>query len=148
MITQIKSELERVATVVGGTYSYRDISELQDYAQQFDFATGLINVEPLGEYQHDFDDGGAIRYNFRLIIEFWKKFSKDDTTDETKDVIIDEMAILSEDFFRELNKNENQFWINPKWTWRNDIVRQHTSNLLCGVRATIDIDTGCNRVND
>ncbi len=148
MIIELKGELERVAGEVSATFSSRSNPELEDFAQQFDFATPLINLRPIENYNQNIIASGAIRYDFQLELFFVTKFAKSDHEEDTKDVLIDEMAKLSELFFSTLNENENRFFINPAWTWTNNILRQHTSNLLCGVRAVIFIDTACNTVQD
>ena len=148
MIIELKAELERVAGVVSATFSSRSNPELEDFAQQFDFATPLINLRPIENYNQNIIASGAIRYDFQLELFFLTKFAKSDHAEDTKDVLIDEMAKLSELFFSTLNENENRFFINPAWTWTNNILRQYLSNLTCGVRAVIFIDTACNTVQD
>ena len=148
MIIELKAELERVAGVVSATFSSRSVPELQDFAQQFDFATPLINLRPIENYNQNIIASGAIRYDFQLELFFLTKFVRSDHLEDTKDVLIDEMAKLSELYFSTLNKNENRFFINPSWTWTNNILRQYLSNLTCGVRAVIFIDTACNTVQD
>ena len=148
MIIELKAELERVATDIGATFSSRSNPELQDFAQQFDFATQLINLKPIENYNQNVIAGGAIRYDFQLELFFLTKFAKSDHLEDTKDALIDDMAKLSELFFSTLNENKNRFFINPAWKWTNNILRQYLSNLTCGVRAVIFIDTACNTVQD
>lgn len=148
MIIELKAELERVAGVVSATFSSRSVPELQDFAQQFDFATPLINLYPIEKYNQNIIASGAIRYDFQFELFFLTKFTKSDHVEDTKDVLIDEMTKLSELYFSTLNKNEQRYFINPAWTWTNNILRQYLSNLTCGVKAVIFIDTACNTVQD
>lgn len=148
MIIELKAELERVAGVVGATFSSKSNPELQDFAQQFDFSTPLINLKPIENYNQNIIDSGAIRYDYRIELFFLTKFGKSDHLEDTKDVLIDEMTKLSELYFSTLNKNEQRYFINPSWSWTNNILRQYLSNLTCGVRAVILIDTACNTVAD
>lgn len=148
MIIELKAELERVANDIGAIFTSKSNSELQDFVQGFDFANPLINLKPIETYGQDIIASGAIRYDFRFELFFLTKFQKSDHLEDTKDVLIDDMTQLSELFFTTLNKNENQYFINPAWKWTNGILRQYLSNLTCGVQASIFIDTSCNRVDD
>jgi len=148
MIIELKAELERVATEIGATFTSKSNSELQDFAQGFDFASPLINLKPIETYGQDIIASGAIRYDFRFELFFLTNFAKSDHLEDTKDVLIDDMTQLSELFFTTLNKNQNQYFINPSWKWTNGILRQYLSNLTCGIQASIFIDTSCNRVED
>lgn len=147
MIVQLKNELARVAQVVGAEFSCRSNPELQDFAQQFDFTIKpLINLLPIKTYNQNIIASGAIRYDFRFELYFLTIFRKSDTLEMNKDILIDGMSDLSEKFFSTLNKNEALYFINPQWSWSNEIIRQYLSNLACGVHATINIDTACNRI--
>lgn len=148
MIIELKAELERVANEVGANFTSKSNSELQDFVQEYDFTNPLINLKPIETYGQDIIASGAIRYDFRFELFFLTKFAKSDHLEDTKDVLIDDMTQLSELFFTTLNKNQNQYFINPSWKWTNGILRQYLSNLTCGVHASIFIDTSCNRVED
>lgn len=148
MIIELKAELERVANEVGAIFTSKSNSELQDFVQGFDFTNPLINLKPIETYGQDIIASGAIRYDFRFELFFLTNFQKSDHLEDTKDVLIDDMTQLSELFFTTLNKNQNQYFINPSWKWTNGILRQYLSNLTCGIQASIFIDTSCNRVED
>lgn len=148
MIIELKAELERVATEVGAIFTSKSNSELQDFVQDFNFTNPLINLKPIETYGQDIIASGAIRYDFRFELFFLTNFQKSDHLEDTKDILIDEMTKLSELYFSTLNKNEQRYFINPSWTWTNNILRQYLSNLTCGVKAVIFIDTACNTVDD
>lgn len=146
MIVELKNELDRISIIVGATFVSKSNAELQGFSQSYDFASPLINLKPIISYKQNIIAGGAIRYNFRFEIYFLTKFPKSDTLNSNKDVLIDEMILLSEKFYSNLNKNKMLYFINPKWDWTNEILRQYLSNLTLGVRSVIDIDTACNRI--
>ena len=146
MILQLKNELARVANEVDAAFSCRSHPEFEDAAQQFDFARPAINLLPIQAYKQQISDGGTMRYDFVFELYFLTKFAKSDTLEQNKDILIDQMESLSQAYFFELNKNELLYFINPFWSWNNQVIRQYLSNLTCGVKSAITIDTACNRV--
>lgn len=147
MILPVKNEISRIAQLLGANFVDKSISELQHFAQNNNFLNPLVNLQPINSGKMNVMPSGAIRYDFQFKIDFLQKFQKDNNLENTKDYIIQDMIWLCEDFFKELNRNTLLIFINPSWTWSVDIVRQHTSNLLCGCTANIFLDTACNRLN-
>ena len=147
MIIQIKNEFRRITEdVLGNTFSSLSISELEDFSQNYDFSKPLCNLAPIIEIEDNKMISGAIRHNFRLKLQFLTKFAKSNHKEDTKDLLIDTMIEFSQNWFRQLDKNEQLFWIQPFWQWKLTVLRQHTSNLLCGVQADVFIDAACNTV--
>lgn len=146
LLIPIKSEFARIAPIVGATFEDLSVPELQDFLQGFDFTTPLINLDPVITFDPNFDQGGAVRYNVKFDLYFLTKFAKSDTLEGNKDILIDSMIDLQENFFRELNLNDKQIFIQPFWQWSSTVLRQYLSNLTVGVKSEIRLDTACNKV--
>jgi len=145
MINAIKLELNRISGVLGAEFKNLSMDELQEFVQHFDFASPLVRLEPIENILGNVMDSGAIRYDGTFNIYFLTKFESDNNSEDLRDLLIENMLFLSEQFISRLNKNEMLYFINPKWQWKWKIIRQITSNLLCGVMVSINLDTSCNR---
>lgn len=147
MLTELKTELETIATALSADFVKKDIPEYEDYAQNYDFALPSINLEPLKTFNSFIDAGGATRFKADFNMYFMTKFDiSTESEEDTKDAIIDTMITLSDRYFEALNRNERQVFSTPQWTWRGEILRQFTSNLTCGVKISISLETSCSRV--
>lgn len=146
MIVELKQEFERVSSVIGATFVSKSFSELEDFVQNYDFIIPLINLKPIEKYSQNILAGGAIRYDFDLNLKFITNFKKSDHLEDTKDILIDQMIQVSENFVSRLNKNEERIFISTGWPAKVDVLRQFTSNLTCGVSINISLDTSCNKV--
>lgn len=146
MIVQFESEFERIAAIIGAEYQTKSISELQDFVQGFAFTNGLMNSVPIRDYRSNIGIGGALIYNGVFKLQFLTKAVKSDNFEAVKNVLIDEMIFLSEQFFRELNKNEERIFGTPQFEMSSQILRQYTSNFCVGVETTITFNTSCTRL--
>lgn len=147
MIQEFKSEFSRVATIVSAQFQTLEGSELQEYAQGYDFATPLINFVPLSRFTSNVGLSGQIFYNGNIQLQFLTKALKDDKLENVKDVLIDDMIELSTSFYRELNKNNLQVFGTPEWNFDNEILRFETSNYLVGIQSNVTFNTSCSRVS-
>lgn len=146
ILSAIKLEFKRIAELQGATFENLSIDELEEFVQHYDFTQPLIRLEPVDKMRSNKMDSGAIRYEPLFKLYFLTKFTSDNNKEDLKDLLIDQMIELSQGFFRQLDKNEMLYFINPFWKWEVDIIRQYTSNLLCGCIASIALDTACNRI--
>jgi hypothetical protein len=147
MINTLKDELQRVANEVGITFTYKSESELEAYSQGHDFSINpIVNLKPVESITQNIMPSGAIRYDFTFDLHFLTDFSISNTEEDDKDDDIDEMLSYSEAFYRQLNLNDQLVFINSNWEWITEVTRQYTSNLLCGVKTSVKLDTACNRV--
>jgi len=146
MIVEFSTEFERIATATGAGYVSKKVSELEDFVQGYDFTTGLINFVPIRDFDSEIGASGQMMYKGNCVLQFLTKAKKDDNFEATKDILIDEMILLSEQFFRGLLLNENLIFDNPTWQTRTTILRQYTSNFIVGVESRITFDTACNRL--
>jgi len=146
MIVQFESEFERIAGIIGAEYQTKKVSELEDFIQGFDFTTGLVNSIPTKSFQSNIGPGGALVYNGDFKIQFLTKAVKSNNFESVKNVLIDEMILLSEQFFLELNKNALQIFGTVPFEMRTQILRQYTSNFCVGVETSITFNTRCSRL--
>lgn len=146
ILTVFKSEFERIATNQSAVYQTKKISELEDYAQNFNFTSPLINLIPLDNFNSEIGYSSQVIYNGVCRLQFLTKAVKSDNFENVKDVLIDQMIDLSTRFYRELDKNANLVFISPRWIWSNRIMREYLSNYLVGIESTITFNTSCNRI--
>jgi hypothetical protein len=147
MLQEIKNEFSIIALSLNSEFVSKSKDEYQEYAQGYNFDNPSINLIPFKTFTSDIAKSGAVRFNATFDLLFLTKFSKtEEDYENVKDQKIDNMIFLSERFFSELNKNQRQVFDVPQWTWRSEILRQYTSNLLCGVKVTITLNTACNRL--
>jgi hypothetical protein len=146
MIVQFNSEFERIAGLINGEYTNKNTSEFEDFAQNHNYKKPSINWVPILRVRSEVGASGQIIYKGECVIQFLTKFVKSDNYENTKDVLIDQMISLNEQFITQLNLNENLIFIQPRWTFDIKIVRQFTSNLLCGTEMTITFETSCARL--
>ncbi len=144
MILKIKKALSEAAKDLG-RFETLSISEIEEFAQGYNFTTPLIRLEPIENYTGSVSDGGVIINNLTARVWFLTKFNKDDTNEDRKDVLIDEMEEISNEFYRNLNKSQSLSQGSLR-SWTVKIVRQATSNLLCGVICEAKLDTNCVRL--
>ena len=143
MLLKIKSALSNAAIGLGD-FQTLDTAELEEFAQNYDFAQPLIRLEPMDRYTGSVGDGGVILNTLEINTWFLTKFPKDDNDEDGKDVLIDAMEDLSNDYYRVLNQS-SELAQGTLETWNTRIVRRTTSNLLCGVVCTTKLNTACNR---
>lgn len=146
MIQEFKSEFARIATIVGAEFQVLEGSELEDFAQDFDFAIPLINFVPINRFTSNIGDAGQMIYDGNIQIQFLTKAATDDKLENVKDVLIDDMIELSTNFYLRLNKNDLQVFGAPQWDFDNTILRFKSSNYLVGVQSNVTFNTSCNRV--
>ena len=147
MIQEFKSEFSRIAGILGVEFQTLESSELEEFVQGFNFATGLINFVPMQRFGSNIGAAGQIIYNGNVQLQFLTKAAKDDKLETVKDVLIDTMIDLSTSFYRELNKNSLRVFGAPEWTFNNDILRFKTSNYTVGVQSNVVFNTSCSRVS-
>ena len=146
MILQFESEFERISGIIGAEYQTKKVSELEDFVQGFAFPNGLMNSVPINDFTSEIGPGGALVYNGNFVLQFLTKAVKNDNFESVKNVLIDDMIFLSEQFFRELNKNSLQIFGTVPFTMRSRIHRQYLSNFCVGVETTITFNTTCTRL--
>lgn len=147
IITTFKSEFSRIAGILGIPFTTKEIQEEQEYAQEHDFsASSWINWKPLKRYDTDIPIGGGVMfYEGQCELLFLTKANTYDDEENNKDLLIDQMAGVAEDFFRELNKNAALAFSTPQeFSMSHEVLRNYTSNYLVGVKATIRFKTACN----
>lgn len=147
MIVDVNTELNRVATLESSGYSNKKMSELEEYVQTYDFTQPLINWIPVDTVDASIGDGGEVIYPLNCQIQFLTKAVKSNNLENSKDALNDEMILLAENFFRELNKNENLIFKNWGWKLRFKVFRPFvTSNFLVGIEVSVILETSCNRL--
>lgn len=146
MINSFKIEFERCAGIVGAGYETKNILELQDFVQRYNFDQPLINWVPIESVDSEVGASHQLIYSGNCVLQFLVKASKNDNFEDVKDSLIDETMLLHEKFIAELNKNTNLVFINALWRPRIKVLRQYTSNFLCGVESSIAFNTACNRL--
>jgi len=146
MIVEFSTEFERIATAQGAEYVSKKVSELEDFVQGYGFANGLVNFVPINDFDSEIGASSQMIYKGNCVLQFLTKAVKSDNFEATKDILIDEMILLSEGFFRGLNLNENLIFNNPTWQTRTTILRQYTANFIVGVESRITFETACNRL--
>jgi hypothetical protein len=147
MIVDVNTELNRVATLESAGYSNKKMSELEEYVQTYDFTQPLINWIPVDTVDASIGDGGEVIYPLNCKIQFLKKAVKSNNLENSKDALNDEMILLAQEFFRELNKNENLIFKNWGWSLRFKVLRPFiTSNFLVGIEVSVTLETSCNRL--
>ena len=145
IITAFKTEFDRIATLVGASFTTKEIQEEQKYAQNYNFLDPWINWEPIANLVTSIDQGGATVYEGTCIIRFLTKANTDDTLETNKDVLIDQMIDLAQEFYFNLFKNTNLVFVNPEFSnIRHTVLRQYTSNYLVGTQVTMDFRSSCN----
>lgn len=147
MIGIFKSEFERIATLLLCEYTTKKISELQDYAQNYNFENPLINLIPINEFRSEIGASSQVIYDGTCKLQFLTKAVKSDNFEDTKDALIDQMILVAQDFYRELDKNSNLVFTSPRWSWSNRVMREYLSNYLVGIDCTIVFKTSCSRLN-
>ena len=147
MIQEFKSEFSRIAIVVGAEFQTLEASELEEFAQGFDFSTPLINFVPIDRFQSNIGELGQVIFDGNIVLQFLTKAETDDRLENIKDSLIDDMINLSTLFYRELNKNEMLVFGTPRWRWDSSIMRFKTSNYLVGVQNAITFSTSCARIS-
>lgn len=146
MLVQFETEFLRIATAISAGYTTKEVPELQKHLQNYTFAEPLINFIPMENFNSNIGASSQMIYDGRCVLQFITKASKADNLEAVKDVLIDEMILLSEQFFRELNKNENRIFNTPQFKMNSKILRQYTSQYCVGVETTITFETACNRL--
>jgi len=147
MITEFKNQFSNTATMFDVAYTTKNHGEYEEYAQGYNYANASVNLIPVKKYSAERTIAGVTRYKGSFEIYFLKKFVESDSADGTKDVIIDEMILLSEAFYAQLDQNQYLLFNQGFFKWEAEIVRQYTANLLCGVKVTVGFDTACNRLD-
>lgn len=143
MLLKIKKALSE-ASIKLGSFQTLDIGELEKFAQKFKFVEPLIRLEPITGGLGSIDEGGVVHSRLTVRIWFLTKFSKDDTDQNEKDVLIDKMEEVSIKYYRALNQSQTLSQGSLR-DWTVKIERQVTSNLLCGVVCEAKLNTTCNR---
>ena len=146
ILKAFKSEFSRIATEVKANYESKNHTELQDFVNNCDFDKPLINMEPLTAFNSNIGISGQVYYSGSVQLYFLTKAIKSDNFDDTKDELIDQMIELQKRFYLELHKNAKLIFQNSQWNWNNEILRQHTSNFLVGLKSTITFTTQCARI--
>jgi len=144
MLLKIKKALSDAASEIG-CFRTLDYAELENFAQSHNFKEPLIRLEPIERYEGSIDEGGVIRNNLTVKLWFLTIFKKDNDGEDLKDQLIDQMEELSNDYYSILN-NSQSISQGSLSQWRTTIVRQETSNLLCGVICEARLDTTCARL--
>jgi hypothetical protein len=144
MLLKIKKALSSAAQGLGN-FQTLDISELEKFAQDYNFNQPLIRLEPIMGGLGSIDIGGVVHSKLTIRIWFLTRFDKDDTITDTKDALIDKMEELSFDYYRLLNQSQSLSQGSLS-DWTIKVERQVTSNLLCGVLCEAKLDTTCNRL--
>lgn len=147
MISTIKSIFATVSMALGAEFQSLSYSELEDFAQNYTFESPLINLSPILSVDDNIMISGAVRSQYHIDLFFLTEFKKDDNMENVKDFLIDNMLSLKTNFFRRLNLDQSLYFLSTGWTWKTEIVRQHTSNLLCGCRCKIILDSTCSVVS-
>jgi len=143
MISTFKSEFSRVASIVGATFTTKEIQEEQEFAQNYNFLDPWINWQPIINIQTEIGAGGETVYVGTCIIRFLTKARTDDTFEDHKDVLIDQMLDVAQSFYTELNKNTDGAFVQPTFTMRHKVLRQYLSNYLVGTEVSMDFRTTC-----
>lgn len=146
MITEFKSEFNRIALLKNADFVSKSISELQDFAQSFNFNQPLINLIPIDTFKSNIGASSQVIYNGTCKMQFITKAVKSDNYQDKNDILIDQMIDLSTRFYRELDKNANLVFISPKWEWSNQILRSYLSQYCVGIESTIIFNTACNKI--
>ena len=147
MIVEFQSEFQRIATILAVEYKNKSESELEDYVQNYDFATPLINLVPIiGVDPVEIGASGQMIYNGKCVLQMLTKASKSDNFEVVKDVLIDDMIYLAGQFFWELNKNDLFVFNTPQFRMSFKILRQYTANFLVGIEISISFNTSFNRL--
>jgi len=147
MITEFKNQFSNTATMFDVAYTTKNHGEYEEYAQGYNYANASVNLIPVKKYSAERTIAGVTRYKGSFEIYFLKKFVESDNADDTKDAIIDEMILLSEAFYAQLDQNQYLLFNQGFFKWEAEIIRQYTANLLCGVKVTVVFDTACNRLD-
>lgn len=144
IISTFKNEFSRIASDLGASFTTKEIQEEQDYAQNYEFIDPWINWQPLINFTTEIDQGGQTVYVGTCILRFLTKARTDDTFEDHKDVLIDDMIALSQAFYFQLNRNVEGVFVNADFSSiRHNILRQYLSNYLVGTEVTMDFRTGC-----
>lgn len=144
IISAFKTEFERIACIIGASFTTKEIQEEQEYAQNYDFIDPWINWQPIINLTTEITQGGETVYVGTCIIRFLTKAKTDDTLEDHKDLLIDQMIDLSQAFYFNLFKNTDRVFVNPEFTnIRHNVLRQYLSNYLVGTEVTLDFRTSC-----
>jgi hypothetical protein len=147
MIVEVNTELNRVATLKLAGYTNKTMFELDEYVQNYDFSQPLINWIPVTDVTAAIGQGGELIYPLNCKIQFLTKAVKSNNYEQTKDTLNDEMIVLAEAFFVELNKNPNLIFKNWGWNLRFKVFRPFvTANYLVGIEVSVVLETACNRI--
>lgn len=146
ILTAFKTEFERIATLKGAEFTTKEISELQEYVQSYNFDNPLINFVPLSDFGSEIGASSQVIYDGVCKLQFLTKANVSDNAETVKDGLIDSMITLATGFYRSLDQNETLIFASPRWKWNNQVLRQYTSNYLVGVESTITFKTACNRI--
>lgn len=144
MITQFKSEFNRIATALSAGYTTKKMSELEDYVQGYDFSQPLINWKPIESFNPRLGQSDQIIQEGRCVLQFIQKAVINDNYEDTKDALVDQMITLSSNFLRKLNRNENGVFIGASFSGSSTIDRNFTSNYCVAVKLTITFTTSIN----
>lgn len=147
MILEFKTQFSNTAAMLNCEFTTKNHGEYEEFVQNFNFSRPSINFFPIRSYSSEITIASTTRYKGNFEVYFLQKFTKSDNFEDTKDVIIDEMILLSQAFYNQLNANQYLLFDMPLWTWRAEIIRQYTANLICGVKVLISFDTACNRLD-
>jgi len=147
ILITFKNEFERIALLKSAAFTNKKHSEIEKFAQGYDFAQPLINYVPIERIRHNIGASSQMIYKGDVRIQFLTKAVLSDNFETTKDLLIDQMLGLSEAFFRTLFADNNRVFNNPEWDLSSQTLRFHTANYLVGIESTITFTTACNRLN-
>lgn len=145
IFSAIKNDFYRISTAIGGEFESLAVDELQLFVQDFKFDTPLINMVPINSVRSELGVSGVVRWIGTVTLDFLQ-LAEINSTENEKDIIIDQMVDLSVRFLRKFQRNELRVFNNPSITMNNNILRFKTSNYCVGISVGIDFETGCNRI--
>lgn len=146
MIAAFKTAFNRIANKIEAEFTSKDTEELQLFVNNHNFEKPLINAAPLGDFLQKIEVGGQTSYEAEFEIHFLTKAVKSNSSEDTKDDLIDDMIYLSTLFFTDLHKSELFVFRNTNWHHRDEILRQFTSNFLVGIKTKVKLVTESNRI--
>jgi len=145
MITALKDEFTRIADATGGKCKCLAVDELELFVQDYKFDLPLINMKPIESINSVIGVSGVVIWSGGVTLQFLQ-LAELNSTEEEKDVIINDMISLSVLFLRKFSKNEEQVFNNPQINMTNRAIRFKTANYCVGWEVVINFTTGCNRI--
>lgn len=145
MIIALKNELKRISEALNAEFKSLAVDELEGFVQNYNFKKPLINMTPIGTLRSEIGISSALVWTGSVTLQFLMPAELNSTEDE-KDVIINQMIALSVPFCRKFARNEEQVFSNPVLTMNNRAIRFKTANYCVGWEVVINFTTGCNRI--